>query len=214
MPKRTNPRQQIIELLVSMNASPGCTVTPSKSLRDVHSGLGREVDAVVERRIDRETSTWSYEVVASRRPADVEWVEAMIAKHENLPTEKLFLVSWSGFTRGARRQAATNPGAGLVVDWTWLTYVPDHEQMKMTHVNERREFFFATPAEVQEVLALKVGNLLEFIDEPEATHRHRAGRTSTPAHQHRPLAPTGEQRTPCSTYSLGMVDRLSTRRLR
>jgi hypothetical protein len=68
---------------------------------------------VVERLIDRETSTWSYEVVAPRRPADVEWVEAMIAKHENLPTEKLFLVSWSGFTRGARRQAATNPRVEL-----------------------------------------------------------------------------------------------------
>jgi hypothetical protein len=113
MPKRTNPRQQIIELLVSMNAGPGCTVTPSKSLRDVPSGLDREVDVVVERLIDRETSTWSYEVVAPRRPADVEWVEAMIAKHDYLPTEKLFLVSWSGFTRGARRQAATNPRVEL-----------------------------------------------------------------------------------------------------
>jgi hypothetical protein len=41
--------------------------------------------------------------------------------------------------------------------------------MKMNHVNERREFFFATPAEVREVLAAKVGNLLEFTDEPEAT---------------------------------------------
>lgn len=41
--------------------------------------------------------------------------------------------------------------------------------MKMNHVNERREFFFATPTEVREVLAVKVGNLLEFTDEPEAT---------------------------------------------
>jgi hypothetical protein len=113
MPKRTNPRQQIIELLESMNAGPDCTVTPSKFLRDVHSGLEREVDVVVERLIDRETSTWSYEVVAPRRSADVEWVEAMIAKHEYLPTEKLFLVSWSGFTRGAKRQAATNPRVTL-----------------------------------------------------------------------------------------------------
>jgi hypothetical protein len=109
MPKRTNPRQQIIELLVSMNAGPGCTVTPSKSLHDVHSGLDREVDVVVERLIDRETSTWSYEVVAPRRPADVEWVEAMMTKHENLPTEKLFLVSWSGFTRGATKAGRDQP---------------------------------------------------------------------------------------------------------
>ena len=36
-------------------------------------------------------------------------------------------------------------------------------------VNERREFFFATPHAVREVLASKVGNLLEFTEQPEAT---------------------------------------------
>lgn len=40
---------------------------------------------------------------------------------------------------------------------------------RVNRVNERREFFFATPAEVREVLAEKVGNLLEFSVEPEAT---------------------------------------------
>jgi len=36
-------------------------------------------------------------------------------------------------------------------------------------VNQRREFFFATPAEVRQVLLESVGNLLEFTEEPEAT---------------------------------------------
>jgi hypothetical protein len=40
---------------------------------------------------------------------------------------------------------------------------------RVNRVNERREFFFATPAEVREVLAEKVGNLLEFADDPDAT---------------------------------------------
>ena len=35
-------------------------------------------------------------------------------------------------------------------------------------VNERREFFFATPAEVRDVLLAKTGGLLEYTDEPEA----------------------------------------------
>lgn len=39
---------------------------------------------------------------------------------------------------------------------------------RVNRVNERREFFFATPAEVRDVLAEKVGNLLEFVEEPEA----------------------------------------------
>jgi hypothetical protein len=113
MPKRTNYRQKIIELLESMNAGPGCTVTPSKFLRDIHSGIEREVDVVVERLVDRETSTWSFEVLAENRRADVQWVDRMIGKHETLPTEKLFLVSWSGFTGGARKQAATKPRVAL-----------------------------------------------------------------------------------------------------
>ncbi len=40
---------------------------------------------------------------------------------------------------------------------------------RVNRVNERREFFFATPAEVRTVLREKVGNLLEFTEQPEAT---------------------------------------------
>lgn len=39
---------------------------------------------------------------------------------------------------------------------------------RVNHVNARREFFFATPAEVRELLLEKVGGLLEFNEEPEA----------------------------------------------
>jgi hypothetical protein len=40
---------------------------------------------------------------------------------------------------------------------------------RVNMVNERREFFFATPEEVRELLAEKVGSLLEFTEHPEAT---------------------------------------------
>ena len=39
------------------------------------------------------------------RPVDVGWVEEYIEKHRNLPTSKLVLVSESGFTDAARKQA-------------------------------------------------------------------------------------------------------------
>jgi len=42
-------------------------------------------------------------------------------------------------------------------------------ERRVNHVNLRREFFFATPAEVRAVLLEQVGNVLEFADEPEAT---------------------------------------------
>jgi len=40
---------------------------------------------------------------------------------------------------------------------------------RVNRINERREFFFATPEQVRLVLAEKVGNLLEFNEHPEAT---------------------------------------------
>lgn len=39
----------------------------------------------------------------------------------------------------------------------------------VNQANSRKEFFFATPAEVRDVLASKVGNLLEFAEDAEAT---------------------------------------------
>jgi len=40
---------------------------------------------------------------------------------------------------------------------------------RVNHVNLRREFFFATPEQVRIELASRIGNLLEFVHEPEAT---------------------------------------------
>jgi hypothetical protein len=42
-------------------------------------------------------------------------------------------------------------------------------ERRVNHVNLRREFFFATPAEVRNVLLEQVGNLLEFVEEPDAS---------------------------------------------
>lgn len=41
-------------------------------------------------------------------------------------------------------------------------------ERRVNFVNERREFFFATPSEVRDVLREKVGGLLEFTEAPEA----------------------------------------------
>ena len=43
------------------------------------------------------------------------------------------------------------------------------ENRRINHINSRKEFFFASPTEVREVLASKVGNLLEFTEKIQAT---------------------------------------------
>lgn len=42
-------------------------------------------------------------------------------------------------------------------------------ELRVNRVNERREFFFATPSDVHRILLEKVGGLLEFTEKPEAT---------------------------------------------
>ena len=42
-------------------------------------------------------------------------------------------------------------------------------QRRVNWANYRKEYFFATPAEVREVLAIKLGNLLEFAEHAEST---------------------------------------------
>jgi len=41
-------------------------------------------------------------------------------------------------------------------------------ERRVNFINERREFFFTTPAEVRQVLQKKTGGLLEFTEQPEA----------------------------------------------
>lgn len=50
---------------------------------------------------------------------------------------------------------------------------------RLNQVNLRREFFFATPAEVRDALAEQVGSLLEFTERPEAT-QYLQSRSSWP----------------------------------
>ncbi|GAB3313762.1 hypothetical protein GCM10027451_27890 [Geodermatophilus aquaeductus] len=45
---------------------------------------------------------------------------------------------------------------------------------RLNHANPRREFFFAPPEEVRDVLAEKVGNLLEYAAQPEAEQYYQS----------------------------------------
>jgi hypothetical protein len=59
---------------------------------------------------------------------------------------------------------------------------------RVNFINERREFFFATPAEVRDVLLEKTGGLLEYTEAPEAPEyfqsvRHWPGRVHDAEHR-------------------------------
>jgi len=110
MPQRTTPFQAIVHLVRSQVADPNVTVTESKMLFDPQLQDHREVDIVIEGELDGEPITTSLEVIEHKRPAPVTWVEQQIAKHNSLPTNRLVLVSKSGFTKTALTAVAAQGG--------------------------------------------------------------------------------------------------------
>ena len=161
MPKRTNERQQIIELLKTMLAGPTCTVTASKLLRDLITGAEREVDVVAEYDVDGDTFTQSFEVTSKSRRADLIWVEQLLKKHENLPTDHLYLVSWSGFTSTALKLAESNPGLFLVTPQ--LELAPDGPQVKTLYTDRVR----LTPRKVVCLVKTSPSEIVRVIVEPD-----------------------------------------------
>ncbi len=106
MPKRTNTFQAVM-FMIKNHIAADATVTESKELTDLVSGEGREVDVVIEANVAGHTVLVGLECRDWKRPQTVSWVEEMHAKHERLPTDRLVLVSKSGFTEGARAKAAS-----------------------------------------------------------------------------------------------------------
>lgn len=86
------------------------TVEPSAFLRSRTTGATREVDVVVRSMSAGHEVVVSIEAVSRSRKATREWVDQMLGKHADLPTNKLVLISERGFTRDAR-EAAVAAGA-------------------------------------------------------------------------------------------------------
>lgn len=104
MPARTNAFQRLVTLLTATLAGQA-TVVESAMLVDRVNGEEREVDVLITTSAADYRISLGIEVVAWTRPADTPWVEKMRAKHENLTTDKLILVSESGFSGPAVRKA-------------------------------------------------------------------------------------------------------------
>jgi hypothetical protein len=105
MPQRSTEFQKLV-YLVKKHSADGSTVTESKFLVDSR-GKEREVDICIERIVSGYPVTISIECVECKDPATVEWVEQMMGKHDDLPTNVLVLFSRFGFTKGAKEKAET-----------------------------------------------------------------------------------------------------------
>lgn len=132
MPVRSNPFQTMVRALQSA-VQLGGTVTESKLLTDKTTGLPREVDIVVDTAVGPYGLVLSFECISTRRRADVGWVEEMHAKHASLPTDKLFLVSKSGFSQQALQKARFHNhvpcSLGRPDECKWAELVSEHRRI-------------------------------------------------------------------------------------
>lgn len=104
MPKRSNEFQKLIHLIYQQLEDPA-TVTESKLLPNRVTKRLREVDVVMEVRCARTTLLVAVECRDHKKRQDVELIEQVKTKLENLGIHKVVLVSSSGFTPQARELA-------------------------------------------------------------------------------------------------------------
>ncbi|MGW3353265.1 hypothetical protein ACWDA3_59110 [Nonomuraea rubra] len=100
MPARSNDFQAIV-YFIKKNLAPDATVTESAELPDRVTGEPREVDVVVSGHMAGQPLLIGIECRDRSRKDSVSWVEEMRAKHDDLPTDRLVLVSKSGFSKAA-----------------------------------------------------------------------------------------------------------------
>lgn len=104
MPQRSNAFQKLVFLINSSLQENG-KVVESALLTDKVTGENREVDILLSISVATYPIMIGLEVIDRNRKADVQWVEQMHSKHLNLPTDKVVLVSRSGFYKPALTKA-------------------------------------------------------------------------------------------------------------
>jgi hypothetical protein len=105
MPQRTNTFQQILTLVYWLMAEGEVTVEESAMLPDKDTGKLREVDVLVTGAVADLPMRVQIEATTQAGPVDVKWVEMELGLHRSVQTDRLILVSDSGFSGPARKKA-------------------------------------------------------------------------------------------------------------
>lgn len=100
MPKRTNAFQRLVTLL-HMTLDGHTNVEESAMMLDKVTGEKREIDIL----ITTPAKKIGVEVRDRKRRAGTPWIEEMRAKHDDIETDNLILVSRSGFAKPAIKKA-------------------------------------------------------------------------------------------------------------
>jgi hypothetical protein len=104
VPKRTNLFQDVVAIIHEHLAG-DAVKEESAMLTNRLTGEQREVDVVLRAKVAGHETVIAVEATSGSSPVTAPWVESMVGRHANLPTDRLVLVSESGFTKQARKLA-------------------------------------------------------------------------------------------------------------
>jgi hypothetical protein len=167
VPKRSNVFQVVVSVIYDHLAA-GASIEESAMLTNSATGKKREVDVVLR------STTAGHEVVIGieaaahqRDPMSVEWVERMAGKHKYLPTDKVVLVSESGFSPQAEALAKAerlitispetieggDPAVGILgaIRSLWprrVVIAPSSARLHVEHSPNQLEWITDPPAEL------------------------------------------------------------------
>jgi hypothetical protein len=103
---RTNPFQSLIAAIEKSLAGEDIVVTESALIIDKSTGKGREVDVLIEGRVNKHEISIAVECRDYKGRQDVEWIDDLVGKYKNLPVDQIVAVSSSGFTKEAIKRGS------------------------------------------------------------------------------------------------------------
>lgn len=123
MPRRTNEFQALIKRIYQQLQDTGGKIIESAMLKEREGNTEREVDILMEETVCGFPIRIAMECRGRKGKDDIEWIDGLIGKYQDLPVNKIVVVSKSGFSSGARTKAAAHDIAtytleqALETDW-------------------------------------------------------------------------------------------------
>ncbi len=137
MPKRTNEFQKLITKIYEQLAGPNDIVSESAMVRERGSGTLREVDILLQKRIFGTDLRIAVECRDRADKEDIEWIDNLIGKYQDLDVDKKIAVSNSGFTPAAQKKASLNRIETLTLKEALETNWPSEFAQLVDHHDDR-----------------------------------------------------------------------------
>lgn len=132
MTKRTNAFQKAILYIHDQLKDTDAVVTESAQLLEqkVDSPINREIDILIEKKINDESFRIALECRDRSKIDDIQWIDNLIGKYLNLPVKRVIAISKSGFSKNAAEKArVANIELRTLIEISELDWKTEYEKL-------------------------------------------------------------------------------------